>query len=119
MLTPPAGLKVFVATKPVDFRKGADGLALFAKEALGQDPLSGVALVFRSRRADRVKILVWDGSGLVLYWKRLENGAFKWPPIVDGAALRFRFKVRRSSRVGSVARNPPPSLRYPPAPAVS
>jgi transposase len=84
MLTPPPGLKVFVATKPVDFRKGANGLALFAKEVLGQDPLSGVALVFRAKRADRVKILVWDGSGLVLYWKRLENGAFKWPPIVDG-----------------------------------
>jgi transposase len=52
MLTLPAGLKVFVATKPVDFRKGADGLALFAKDVLGQDPLSGVALVFRARRAD-------------------------------------------------------------------
>jgi transposase len=84
MLTPPTGLKVFVATKPVDFRKGADGLALFAKDVLGQDPLSGVALVFRAKRADRVKILAWDGSGLVLYWKRLENGAFKWPSIVDG-----------------------------------
>ena len=40
--------------------------------------------MFRSRRADRVKILVWDGSGLVLLWKRLEQGAFKWPPISDG-----------------------------------
>jgi transposase len=84
MLTPPAGLKVLVATRPVDFRKGADGLAALAKETLGQDPLSGVAFVFRAKRADRVKILVWDGSGLVLYWKRLENGAFKWPPVVDG-----------------------------------
>jgi transposase len=84
MLTPPAGVKVLVATRPVDFRKGADGLAALAKEALGQDPLSGIALVFRAKRADRVKVLVWDGSGLVLYWKRLENGAFKWPPIVDG-----------------------------------
>ena len=55
MLTPPAGLKVLVATKPVDFRKGADGLAAFAKEVLRQDPLSGVALVFRAKRADRVK----------------------------------------------------------------
>jgi transposase len=63
MLTPPAGLKVYVATKPVDFRKGAEGLALFAKDVLGQDPLSGVALVFRAKRADRVKILAWDGSG--------------------------------------------------------
>jgi transposase len=75
MLTPPAGLKMFVATRPVDFRKGADGLAAFAKEVLRQDPLSGIALVFRAKRADRVKIVVWDGSGLVLYWKRLENGA--------------------------------------------
>src|SRR5205814_8829180 len=39
---------------------------------------------WRSRRTDRVKILVWDGSGLVLVWKRLEQGAFKWPPIIDG-----------------------------------
>lgn len=70
MLTPPAGLKVFVATKPVDFRKGADGLAVFAKEVLRQDPPSGVALVFRT---DRVKILVWDGSGLVLYWNDLHS----------------------------------------------
>jgi transposase len=84
MLTPPAGLKVYVATRPVDFRRGANTLATFAKEVLGQDPFSGVALVFRSKRADRVKILAWDGTGLVLYWKRLENGAFKWPPIVDG-----------------------------------
>ncbi len=76
MLTPPPGLKVLVATTPIDFRKGADGLAALAQEVLGQNPLSGVALVFRAKRADRVKILVWDGSGLVLYWKRLENGAF-------------------------------------------
>jgi transposase len=63
MLTPPAGLKVFVATRPVDFRRGANTLATFAKEVLGQDPFSGVALVFRSKRADRVKILAWDDSG--------------------------------------------------------
>jgi transposase len=73
MLTPPAGLRVFVATKPADFRKGADGLAVFAKGVLRQDPLSGVALVFRAKRADRVKILVWDGSGLVLYWNYLAS----------------------------------------------
>ncbi|WFU14340.1 IS66 family insertion sequence element accessory protein TnpB [Bradyrhizobium sp. CB3481] len=55
-----------------------------AKEALGHDPMKGVAVVFRAKRADRVKIVVWDGSGLVLYWKRLEGGGFKWPPVVDG-----------------------------------
>jgi transposase len=84
MLTPPPGLKVLVATKPIDFRKGADGLAALAQEVLKQNPLSGTVLVFRAKRADRVKILVWDGSGLVLYWKRLENGAFKWPPVTEG-----------------------------------
>jgi transposase len=55
-----------------------------AKEVLAQDPFSGAIIVYRSKRADRIKILVWDGSGLVLVWKRLEKGAFKWPPITDG-----------------------------------
>ena len=85
MLTPPNGLAIFVATKPVDFRKGADSLAVLAREKLGCDPLKGVAVVFRAKRADRVKVVVWDGTGLALYWKRLESGAFKWPPVVDGA----------------------------------
>jgi len=63
---------------------GAVGLALFAKEKLRVDPLTGVAVVFRAKSADRVKIVVWDGTGLVMYWKRLEKNNFKWPPVVDG-----------------------------------
>ena len=51
----------------------------------GADPFSGMVLVFRARRADRIKIVLWDGSGLVLVSKRLEGGAFRWPPVVDGA----------------------------------
>jgi transposase len=77
-------VRVLIAAKPVDFRKGANGLAALAKEVLAQDPFSGAIIVFRSKRADRVKLLVWDGSGLVLVWKRLEQGGFKWPPIMDG-----------------------------------
>ena len=84
MITVPAGIRVLVATKPVDFRKGGDGLAALVREALGEDPFSGTIFVFRSKRADRVKVLAWDGSGLVLFWKRLEHGAFRWPPISDG-----------------------------------
>jgi transposase len=80
----PPGVRVLVATKPIDFIKGADTLAALAKEALKQDPYAGTVLVFRARRADRIKILVWDGTGLVLYWKALDQGAFKWPPISDG-----------------------------------
>ena len=79
-----AGLRVLIATKPVDFRRGADGLAALVRETLGEDPFSGTIYVFRSKRADRVKMVAWDGTGLVLLWKRLESGAFKWPPITDG-----------------------------------
>src|ERR1700682_2099396 len=84
MITVPAGLRVLIATKPVDFRKGADGLAALGRETLGDDPVSGAIYVFRCKRADRVKMLAWDGTGLILLWKRLESGAFKWPPITDG-----------------------------------
>ena len=84
MITPPAGARVLLAARPVDFRKGAHSLAALAAEVLGADPFSGAVLVFRSTRADRVKILAWDGSGLVLIRKQLEGRAFRWPPVVDG-----------------------------------
>jgi len=84
VIAPSSGARILLATRPVDFRKGAHSLAALAAEMLGADPFSGAVLVFRSRRADRVKILVWDGSGLVLVWKQLEGGAFRWPPVVDG-----------------------------------
>ena len=84
MIAVPAGMRVLVSTRPIDFRKGADGLVALVSEMLGDDPFSGTVFVFRSKRTDRVKILVWDGSGLVLFWKRLEQGAFRWPPVTDG-----------------------------------
>jgi transposase len=84
MMTVPAGVRVLIATKPVDFRKGADGLVALVRETLREDPFSGVVVIFRSKRADRLKIVTWDGSGLVLVWKRLEQSAFRWPPICDG-----------------------------------
>ncbi len=84
MITVPAGVRVLLATRPVDFRKGAHGLAALAAAVLGEDPFSGVVIVYRAKRADRVKLLLWDGSGLVLVWKQLQQGAFRWPPVVDG-----------------------------------
>jgi transposase len=84
MIAVPAGMQVLVATRPVDFRKGADGLVAVVREALGHDPFCGTIFVFRAKRADRIKILTWDGTGLILFWKRLEHGAFKWPPVTDG-----------------------------------
>ena len=84
MITIPAGARVLLAAQPVDFRKGAHGLAALAAAVLGEDPFSGVVVVFRSKRSDRVKILVWDTSGFVLVWKQLSQGGFRWPPVTDG-----------------------------------
>jgi transposase len=84
MMVPEGSLRVFVALTPVDFRKGHDGLAAIAQQILRLDPFSGAAFVFRSKRADRIKVLIWDGTGLVLMHKRLESAAFVWPQVRNG-----------------------------------
>jgi len=80
----PGGARVLIATRPVDFRKGMDGLAAVVKEHLRADPYCGAIFVFRAKRADRVKLILWDGTGLCLFTKRLEEGTFRWPKIEDG-----------------------------------
>jgi len=76
-MIPGQAVKVVVATKPVDFRKGHDGLAAVVEKQLGLDPHSGVAVVFRSKRGDRIKVLYWDGSGIV-FAIGLEHMATQW-----------------------------------------
>jgi transposase len=83
MISFPTGVRIVVAMRPVDFRRGAESLAALAREVLNEDPYQGVIVIFRPRRADRVKIVTWDQSGLVMLWKALD-GRFQWPPIVDG-----------------------------------
>ena len=73
------GVRVWVATQPVDMRKGFDGLAEVVRSFLGHDPLSGSMFVFRNRSAQRVKVLWWDRDGLAIYYKRLERGTFRFP----------------------------------------
>jgi transposase len=115
MITIPAGVRVLLATKPVDFRRGAHALAALAGAALGEDPFSEVVLVFRSKRGDKLKLLHWDTSGLVLVWKQLEGGAFRWPPITDGtvrlSAVQFAalFSGLDYSRVQSERKIPRPT----------
>ena len=84
MISPAGGLRVYVATRPTDFRKGMDGLALVVQEVMGLDPFSGAAFVFRAKRADRIKVLVWDQTGIVLVHRRLEGAKFVWPQVQDG-----------------------------------
>jgi transposase len=97
MITPGADLKVYIATRPVDFRKGHDGLAALVQQMFGLDPFSGAAFVFRAKRADRVKILVWDRTGLVLVHKRLEGCKFVWPQVSDGV-MRIPWLVQSCTR---------------------
>ena len=80
----PQNPRVLIAIKPVDFRKGMDGLAALVAADLKLEPFSGIVYVFRSKRADRVKLLFWDQTGLVLVTKRIEDGRFRWPAIQDG-----------------------------------
>ncbi len=77
--TSPA-LRILVATSPVDFRKGIDGLAALCRKQLAQDPMTGCAFVFRNRKATAIKILLYDGQGYWLCQKRLSQGTFPhWP----------------------------------------
>jgi transposase len=79
VIHPPHGVQVFVATKPVDFRKGHDGLAALVQSHLQKKPSDGAVYVFRAKRADRLKMIWWDGTGLVMAYQRLEQNVFKWP----------------------------------------
>jgi transposase len=72
-------VQVWVATAPVDLRKGFDTLAEHVRTFLGHDPLCGHLFVFRNRSGQRLKILWWDRNGLALYYKRLEQGTFQFP----------------------------------------
>jgi transposase len=84
MITPPSGVRVWLAAGVTDMRKGFDGLAMLVQERLRQNPFGGQVFVFRGRRGDRLKVLWWDGQGLCLFAKRLEKGRFVWPSAADG-----------------------------------
>ncbi len=84
MIAPPANVHVWLAAGITDMRKGFDGLAMLVQQHLGKDPFSGQLFAFRGRRGDLLKILAWDGQGVVLYSKRLERGRFVWPQAKDG-----------------------------------
>ena len=84
---------IWLATEVTDMRCGFDRLAERVKTVIGEDPLSGHLFVFRSRRGDRLKILIWDRDGFVLWYKRLEEGVFKLPRVEEGAR---RMELRAS-----------------------
>jgi transposase len=77
--------RIWLSSEATDMRCGFDRLAERVRAVIGQDPVSGHLFVFRSRRGDRLKILVWDRDGFLLWYKRLEAGVFKLPRAKEGA----------------------------------
>jgi transposase len=77
--------RIWLAAEATDMRCGFDRLAERVRVVIGQDPLGGHLFVFRSRRGDRMKILLWDRDGFVLWYKRLESGVFKLPRMSTGS----------------------------------
>jgi transposase len=79
----PASVRIFVYTEPVDMRRGFDGLALIARDAMAQDPRSGSLFIFTNRRTDRLKALWWDRNGYCLLYKRAHGAVFELPTPED------------------------------------
>ena len=93
-----AGIEIWVATTPVDMRKSFDGLVEVVRSFLGHDPLSGSMFVFRNRAGHMLKILWWDRDGLAIYYKRLENGTFRFPESGDRSLAIDRDQLLRLLR---------------------
>ena len=79
MLSFAGNLRVFVAVEPCDMRKSFNGLHAAVTEKLSEDPVSGALFAFTNKRRNRLKLLYWDGTGLWVLAKRLEEGRFSWP----------------------------------------
>jgi transposase len=77
--------RYYLYSGAADMRKGFDGLSGLVSSAMGNDPVSGDVFIFVNRRRDRMKLLVWDRSGFVLWYKRLESGTFELPKAGEGA----------------------------------
>ncbi len=84
-MTLPSSVRVYLAAVPVDLRRGHDGLVAIVRNEWKLNPFDGHLFVFLGRRLDRVKILVWDRNGFVLYYKRLSQGRFRMPVIPESA----------------------------------
>lgn len=82
-------VRVFAYPEPVDLRKGYDGLFGLVKNGLGRDPLSGDLFLFSSKRRNGCKVLVWDGTGLCIFQKRLEQGRFASLFREDGKSVQL------------------------------
>lgn len=79
MLSVPEDLPVYLAVKYIDMRKSFDGMSVYIQSCLKMNPLKDGVCVFRNKSGDKVKLIFWNRTGLVIVYKRLERGHFKWP----------------------------------------
>jgi transposase len=84
MLSLSPTVRILLCAEPADLRKSFDGLSAVVRQALGDDPLSGHWFVFKNRKGDRLKILAWEEDGWCLWYKRLEQGVFRFPAANGG-----------------------------------
>ena len=85
MIGPSGNVRVYLACGVTDMRRGIDGLSALVETVVKEAPGSGAIFGSRGKRADRIKLVFWDGSGVCLVSKRLEDGEFHWPKMQDGA----------------------------------
>jgi transposase len=85
MLKLPSDTRIYLAATPIDMRRSFDGLCAIVADTLKLNPLDGHLFLFRGRNADRMKAMYWDRNGLVIWYKRLEKGRYRWPAVNDAA----------------------------------
>lgn len=85
MLSLSPAVRIYLATGHADMRKSVDGLLGLVQQVFREDPFTGHLFVFRNRRSDRIKILVWDHGGFWVLYKRLEKGRFHFPEVHDSS----------------------------------
>ena len=110
----PVTVRIFVYTEPVDMRRGFDGLALIAREALAQDPRSGAVFIFANRRTDRLKALWWDRNGYCLLYKRAHRAVFELPSASEENSVSVRIDGKALAQLlagAPKARRQRPKLR--------
>jgi transposase len=93
MLSLPPSVRVLLPRESADMRKGFDGLAHLVQSVLQEDPLSGNLFVFRNRRGDRIKLLLWDTDGFLVIHKRLEKGTFRFTASTDALATSVKINA--------------------------
>ena len=86
MIGPATNTRIYLACGATDMRRGFDGLSAQIQQEMSLDPFDGAIFVFRGKSGNRVKLMWWDGQGLCLFYKRLEQGKFVWPSTKDGTA---------------------------------